>query len=82
MTKTVVSMDGHPIAAPGEPDDNVVACLRDLLAQAEAGELAGIAVARLHYDKGVTWGWVGHSTPALCGALRILEADIVAGIRS
>lgn len=46
----VTSIRGQPIPTPGEPVDAVVAQLRDLLAEAEAGVLKGIAGVGLYSD--------------------------------
>jgi hypothetical protein len=43
----------HPEVGPipGEPDENVVAILEELLAEAKEGRLVGIACATLNSDK-------------------------------
>jgi len=46
----VVSMRGEPIAAPGEPVDEVIALARDILQRAEAGVITGIVACIVNSD--------------------------------
>ena len=50
MSNEVISLfTGQDVQCP-TPNETCVAILRDALAQAEAGEIIGVAMAKLHHD--------------------------------
>lgn len=83
MTAEVRAINGGAIALPGDPSEDVVECLEDLLARARAGEITGIAGA---YTTATGEGWVqrassyeaGHAYGyALVGALEHIKAQVM-----
>lgn len=56
MNKVTPIYGGH---VPGEPVDDVIEVLEDLLARAKAGDLTGIAYALTEKDGKQGTGWVG-----------------------
>jgi hypothetical protein len=62
-----------------KPDSSIVAMLEDLLAQAKAGDVQGVACAVCHRD-GVSTSRAlsGQCNPlSLLGAMRIAESDFI-----
>jgi hypothetical protein len=62
----------------GEPVDSCVECLRDLLAQAESGELVGIAygaVSRNGQGQNGIGGMIGGYS--MVGALEMAKAELI-----
>lgn len=85
MAAEVSAINGGRIAVPGEPSENLVQCLEDLLARARAGEITGIAGA---YTTATGRGWVqssasfeaGHAYGfSLIGALETIKQRVVMG---
>lgn len=74
MTDRVVSLHGNTIE--GEPDPEVIAQLEQLLAEAKAGTLTGIAFATTHSNRNVGKGWSGlpGTRFQLGGAIGMMQA--------
>jgi hypothetical protein len=67
---------GLALPPPGEINENVVSELEDLLEQARAGEIVGIAYALEHPGKTTSFQRAGFCTRGLLGAVTLLQAQI------
>lgn len=72
----MTSLHGAQIAT-GEPNAGCVTKLRELLAQAEAGEITGIACAALHGDNTASYSIAGLVGPySLLGATEMAQVEL------
>jgi len=76
MGDKVVSIKGQPIVPPGTVDPIVVAELERLLAQAQSGEISGIAYVTLFRDDCTNYSRVGRLTRAVLGTLELLKVSM------
>jgi hypothetical protein len=70
-------------ASGGEDEDPIVPLLRAVLARAERGEFAGVAVAAVNSDDlsaGSTWAVDGITMSELIGAAAVLNARMIAAV--
>lgn len=67
-----------PAVNPMEPCEVLVNKLRELLAQAESGEIVGMAAGFMHGDGQSHWVVAGRvGAYSMLGALRMAEHDLV-----
>lgn len=72
----VISLKGGPLPPAPEPVPDVILALEDMLEEAMAGRIIGIACAALHPDSSssrISCGWIDDSTVS---ALVMLQARI------
>lgn len=76
----IVSLRGHPIAAPGEPREEVIAILTEILEAAKSGNVTAMAVSYCQADETVSRAIVGQvesiATLRMIGSLSIQKAEI------
>lgn len=76
MTR-VVSLYGGPTGERA-PVDNCVLALEELLAKARAGEVVGVAVACLHFDRLASYHVAGQvGGYGIIGALEVAKVDLL-----
>lgn len=84
MTDNVTPLFGGTLHPPAGPDVNIVELLEDLLKQAKAGEIGGIAVATVTGN--LNYGSAYCSTVpfglALVGAVEILRSNVTPAVRA
>jgi hypothetical protein len=78
----VVSIGKNPVPDEGEPNEVLIAFLREMLERAESGEIQGVGMVALHADRTANWhvaGLVGGL--ALLGASTLLQAYFADDVR-
>lgn len=73
----VASLFGGPTGAP-EPNTSCIAALEELLEKAKAGEVVGVAVACLHYDRLASYHIAGQvGGYGIIGAIESAKVDLL-----
>lgn len=82
MSAQVVTIDGLPLASPGDPDEEVVAQLEALLERARNGEVVAVSIVHSNADGSTGWVQFGTSlnTLAMIGELERLKARMLASL--
>lgn len=78
----IVSLAGDPLPDNREPQQQLVAYLREVLEKAESGEIQGVALVHLDYDRTANWavaGLIGGYT--LLGAATALHSFLADDVR-
>lgn len=72
----IVTITGHD-CDPRKASQNVICLLEELLERANAGEITGIAVVSIQFDRTVAEGYAGQvAQSAVIGALTCLAMDL------
>lgn len=79
MTGVVVPLNHSSAAsiAVREANPEVIEKLEQLLEQAKAGEVTGLAYAALHPGDLTSWSFAGRTTRGLLGATMLCQGDLV-----
>lgn len=75
--KKILSLRGHAIPQPNEPNAQVVASLERLLEQARSGEVFGVAWVMTWPDGAVGRQRVGGISVSMLGECALLQSDLV-----
>ena len=75
MTEKVVSLQGKPLPVPGEPVEDVVKQLEDILERARSGEINGFVAVVTHADKLVSAYQSIRPNLRVMGMLTVLAAE-------
>lgn len=73
----VVSLNGARIAPRGEPREDIIETLEELIAAARAGELDGVAIALQFENLTTSWRTAGRMTRATIGTLAMLQFSLM-----
>lgn len=74
----ITSIHGHAIAPPGEPNQQAIDTLTELLEMAKSGEIVGVAASVMHFDSLSSFrvsGRVGGYS--MLGALSVIERVLI-----
>jgi hypothetical protein len=83
MADVVSFADRKPVEQAGEPDEELVHRIEDLLAEAKAGTITWLAYAAIRSNNNVRWGHTGPSNErhtkvaATVYLQRMVEQDLV-----
>lgn len=67
-----------PAVNPREPNEALIGVLRQMLIDAEAGEIVGMAVSVMHGDGLASWRLVGKiGSFSMIGAVRMVEHKLI-----
>jgi hypothetical protein len=66
----VVGLNENAVLTHGEPDDDLIAALEDMLASARSGSLRAMAYAAISNERAISTSWRGHCD----------QHDMVAGV--
>lgn len=70
-----------PAVNPREPNEALVGVLRQMLIDAEAGEIVGMAVSVMHGDGLAAWKLVGQvGSFSMIGAARMVERKLIQAV--
>lgn len=75
MTEKVVSLQGKPLPVPGEPVEDVVKQLEDILQRAKSGEINGFVAVVTHADECVSAYQSIRPNLRVIGMLTVLAAE-------